>query len=196
MQPLNSRTLIHAALVALISLGAVSTPALAGPADKPAANAEAKDSSPMGLQIEARRIATELNKIEKKTIASNKSLQAKRKQFAEHVTQAMEKTGYNPKDDTKQLVALRDSIMGGKLSKDERAKKIQEFQTIRARLATHERKALQSKALREESRKLGQAMMMAMKKQDPKTDKLLQRLSEINQKLQAMRQAAAAKPQH
>lgn len=196
MQRLTPRTLIHTALAVVISVGVMSAPALAQ-SDKPAASmGKGADSSPVGLQIEARKISMQLNKIEKEAIASNKNLQKRRQQFADHVTQAMEKDGYNPKDDTKQLVALRETITSGKLSKDDRAKKIQEFQTIRARLAKHERKVLQSKALREESRKLGQATMMAMKKQDPKTDHLLQRLTEINQKLQAMRQAAAAKSKH
>lgn len=185
MQPFKPRTLsysIFAAFVALISIGAVSQPAMA----QPTAKAEKKaPATVQQLQMELRNIGMQLNEIEHKAIANDPKLQAESKRFAEHLKKAMRTIGYKPDADTKQLAEIKKKVLSGKLDKKEREAQIRKFQTIRARLIKGQMAAMQDKGLQQERQKLGQRTELDMKK-DPRTEGLLKRFAQIRQQLQRM----------
>ena len=187
MQQFNSRTLSYLFVAALvIAIGAVSQPALAQSA-QPSAKAENQAAAKVQqLRAEAQKIGMQLNEIESKAIASDKALQAEREHFAKHLMKAMQTIGYHPKADTKQLAEIKKKVLSGKLSKQEREKQIRKFQAIRANLFKGQMAAMQDKGLRQERQKLGQDMMVAMKKQDPHTEALLKQFAQINKQLQRM----------
>lgn len=190
MQLLNLRTLIYTALTAFVCVGAMGTPAQAQPNGAAANTGEKSSIFPQQLQREARQLIMQLNEIKQKAIAGDKRLQAQRRQLAERVMKLMHEKGFKPEEERKQLVALKKSIQSGTLDKDVRAEKVKEFQTIRAQLVSQQREAIQDESLRQERQALNEATTVAMKKQDPKTEELLNRLAEINQKLQKLRQTS------
>lgn len=181
MYAFTPRTLLYPAFALLIAVGAASQPALAQP-----------PATPQSLQQEARKISMQLGQIERKAVAGDAKLQAEGKHFSEHMIKAMQMIGYTPKADGKKMAAIQKALSGGNLSKQERAAKIKEFQSLRARMMEAQRGVMQDKSLQKERRKLSQDTMLAMKKQDPRTDKLLKRLNEIGRKLSRMAQAARA----
>ena len=190
MRASRSRTLLYPLFAALLALGAVSQPALAQP-DQKATKAQKQVAAEFQqLQLENQKIRMQLGEIEQKAIAGDKKLQAERQQFSQHLMKAMQMIGYDPEGDSKQLDQIRQNIASGKLSQEERAAQIQKFQAIRARLMQGQMAVMQDKTLQEQNRKLSEATLAAMKKQDPRTDALLKRLKQINQQMRRLIEAA------
>lgn len=198
MKHFNYRTLSYSLVAALlIAIGAISQPALAQSA-QPASKADQQTAAKVQqLRAEAQKIGTQLNEIERKAITNDKSLQAERERFANHLMKAMQTIGYHPKADTKKLAEIKKKVLSGKLSNQERETEIRKFQAIRANLFKGQMAAMQDKGLRQERKKLGEDTMVAMKKQDPHTEALLKRFGQVNQELRriildAQRRAHAA----
>lgn len=183
MHAFKSRTLIYSMFMALAALGVMGQPTHAR-----AAGAEQK--SPQALQQEARQISSQLGKIARKTISSDPDLQAEGKHFSEHMIKAMQTIGYSPKADGKKMAALQKALRSGNLSKEDRQAKIKEFQGLRMHMMKAQAAVMQNKSLRQERQKLSQDTMTAMKKQDPRTAKLLKRLNEIGRQLRSRSQAS------
>jgi len=196
MQSLMIRTLLYAASAALVAVGIASAPAMAQPNQMPAKMEKQSGSSPLKLQMEARKISRQLDEIEKKTIQSNPDLQKQRKQLTDHMVKVMKEKGYSPEADRQKLIDLKKSILSGKLKKDERKAKVQKFRTIRSRLQKAQSEAMKDKSLRQESQKLGKSTLVAMKKQNPQTEDLLKRFNEVKQKLRALYQAQQQSRKH
>lgn len=187
MQQFNSRTLSYSLVAALlIAIGSVSQPVLAQSAQSAAKPDNQAAAKVQQLRAEARKIGMQLNDIEHKAIANDKALQAERQRFSEHLIKAMQTIGYHPKADTKKLAAIKQKVLSGKLSKQERDTEIRKFQAIRANLFKGQMAAMQDKGLRQERKKLGDDTMLSMKKQDPHTGALLKRFGQINQQLRSI----------
>lgn len=195
MQSLKPRTLIHSLFAAVLCVGAISAPALAQPNQMPMEKAGKAAPSPQKLQAEARSLSKRLGDIERKTIAGDAELQAQQQRFSEHLMAFMQKKGYTPEADRKQLISIRGKLLGGQLKKDERTAQMKQFQTIRARLQKAQTEAMKDKALRQEGQKIRQATMVAMKKHDPQTEALMQRLGKIRQELMSLYQAQVVQRQ-
>lgn len=191
MQSFRPHTLLYPVFAVLLAIGAVSQPALARSDHKATTAQEQAPNKVQKLRIERRDTIMRLGKIERKTIMGDKKLQAQRQRFSKHVIKAMKKIGYDPEGDNKKLVEIRKNIVSGKLSKEERTAQIRKFRSIRVRLIKGQMTVMrQDKGLQKENRKLNQATIAAMKKQDPHTDTLLKHLKQINQQLRRLYQAA------
>jgi len=179
------RTLLCSTFAAVVCVAAMGTPALAQ--DKPTnAAAEKANASLEKLRGEARQISEQLNEIEDKTLKQDKDLQAKRKHLTDHIVKVMKSKGFSPQADQMELVSIRKEIMSGKLKKDEREAKIQEFQAVRNRMFKAQQAAMQDEGLRKESGAFAKATMASMEKADPKTKKLFKRLGEIKAQILAI----------
>jgi hypothetical protein len=66
------------------------------------------------------------------------------------------------------------------------------LQSLRTRMMEAQRGVMQDQSLPKERRQLSQDTMLAMKKQDPRTDKLIKRLNDIDRQLGSMARAAQA----
>lgn len=191
MRASSPRTLLYSVFAALFALGAVSQPAMAQAAQKPTKEQKQEIAKFQQLQMENQKIRIQLGQIEQKAIAGDKKLQAERQQFSQHVVKAMQTIGYDPVGDSKKLAQIRQNVASGKLSQQERAAQIRKFQSIRIHLMQGQMAVIQQdKSLQQENRKLNEATIAAMKKQDPHTDALLKRLKQINEQLRRMVQAA------
>jgi len=192
-----TRTLMYSAFAALLFAGGMAAPAFAQPAgeDKPVSKhaSEQPAASPAELGAEARKIALQLNAIERKALKEDADLHAKSLHLSKHMAEVLKSKGFFPEADRLELMALKKSIDSGKLSKDERKAKIHEFRGVQARILKGRQVAMQDKDLQKESREYGQATMLAMQKQDPQTRVLLQRLASIRQQLTEMHRQQQAK---
>lgn len=187
MQGFRPRTLLHAACAALVVAAAAGYPA-------PVRAAGAQAQSPQALQEEAQKVSMQLGEIARKAIAGDKKLQAEGQAYSQHMIEAMKTIGYTPVADGKRMTELGKEINSGKLSQEERAAKIQEFQGLRIRMMQAQAAVMQDKALSKERMKLNQDTVAAMKKVDPNTEALMQRMKQISQQLQGMyRQSQAPK---
>jgi hypothetical protein len=183
MHAFKPRTLLYPVFAAMVALGVLGQPTQARAAD-------VHGKSPQALQQEARQIGAQLSAIARKTIAGNKKLQAEGQHYSEHMIKAMQTIGYTPKADGKKMAAIQKALNSGNLSQDERKAKIKEFQGLRMRMVQAQMGVMQDKSLRKERLKLNQDTMLAMKKQDPRAEKLMKRLNEIGKQLRRMARAA------
>ena len=188
-----TRLLTFSAFAALLFAGAMATPALAQAAGKNESSAQPSAATPAELGAEARKIALQLNAIEKAALKANKDLHVQGQNLSKHIAKLMKSKGFFPDADRLELISLKKSIESGKLSKDERKAKIHEFRGVQARILKGRQVAMQDKDLQKESREYGQATMLAMQKQDPQTRVLLQRLASIRQQLTEMHRQQQAK---
>ena len=179
----NPRTLLYPVVAALLALGTLGQP-------MPARAAGDQQKTPQALQQEAQQISGQLGEIARKAIAGDKNLQAEGQHYSEHLIKAMETIGYDPKADGKKMAAIQKELSGGNLSQEDRTAKIKEFQGLRMRMMQAQMAVMQDKELLKERQKLNQDTMAAMKKLDPNTEKLMQRLNTIGKELRRMAQAA------
>jgi hypothetical protein len=154
----------------------------------PALHGESKQAtSPQQLHLEARNISMQLGKIRRQTLSENDGLQKQAASFSSRMTKEMQKNGHKPMQDRKQLMAIIEKVRGGQVKKSERGALMQRFGKIRGDLQKAQMEALQkNKSLRQEQKKLSDALLIAMKKQHPETNGLLARLQQIQQQFQAM----------
>lgn len=186
----NPRTLLCAVCAAVFAL---ATPAMAAQSGQKAEAAQqAAQAEVQKIQIEMRKLGMELASIERKAIATDTQLQAKRKQFSDHVVKAMKTLGYDPEGDTKKLAEIKKKVLSGKLKQDERVAEIKKFRSIRARLMQGQMAAMQDKGLQKESQQLNKATMLAMKKQNPHTEDMIKRFNALGAKLRGMLHASGA----
>ena len=196
MQTRSFRSLLYPLCAAIFAL---ATPAMAQSAGKPAAaqpsaaemqKMQAQMQKMQKMQEQMQKLGMQLAAIERKTIAGSPELQAQRQKFSAHVMKAMKTLGYDPEGDTKRLNEIKHKVLSGKLKAGEREAQIKKFRSIRMHLLQGQAAAMQDKGLQQESKKLNEATMLAMKKQDPHTDALIKQFNAIGAKLRGMRQAA------
>ena len=185
----NPRTLLCAACAAVFAL---ATPAMAQPGQKAAAAQQATQAKVQQIQTEMQKLGMQLAAIERKAIATDTHLQAKRDHFSAHMVKVMKTLGYDPEGDSKQLAEIKHKVLGGKLKQDERVAQIKKFRSIRAHLMQGQMAAMQDKSLLKESQQLNEATMVAMKKQDPQAEAMMKRFDALGTKLRSLLRSSRA----
>lgn len=191
--PTMIRTLFYFTFAAILCIAATSTPVLAKSDGAQKASVGQTAPTRENLLAEGRKVAMQLNKIEKETLKNNADLRAKGKHLAEHMNKVLKSKGYFPEADRLELVSLKKSIESGKLSKQERQAKIQEFRGVQARMIKGQQEALKDKGLQKEAQQFNMTVMQAMQKQDPHTEKLIKRLAVIRVQLHKLASQQQAK---
>ena len=146
------------------------------------------------LRDEARSLGQQLGQIRQKAIENNESLQAQQKEFRANMKAAMKEDGYDPEGDYDRLLEIQKKLkQGGQgMEREQRMGLVQEFREKQMNLQKAEQKAMKDEGLQKQRQDLIEATQTAMKEQDPKAEKLMQRFEEIRQEIQQLRKEAFA----
>jgi|GEM_PF-2704909 len=138
---------------------------------------------------------TKLNKIQAKTLKKHPELQKQRKAFGSLVSKTMKKNGYDAKQGIAELKSLRDKLKDKSTPKSKRRQLAQDFQTKVMALRKAQGQAMQDKQVQKARHDLGQAVVAAMKKEDPQTEQLMATVQKREQELMKIRRSLAAQAQ-
>lgn len=144
------------------------------PAPQPSAEASAQQ-----LQQKYIEVRTALAKIEAKATNGDQSLAKKRVAFRKQLIAVMKKNGNDPQPMIASLHALGKQLQDKSLKASKREELIGKARKTQIALVTAERKAMQDPKLQTARKDLQDSTLAAMRKADPRTDKLLAELRSI-----------------
>lgn len=133
-----------------------------------------------------------LGKIQAAALKAHPELVTREKGLAALVAKTMKKNGYDSKAKIAELKALRGKLRDKSTPKDKKQALVAQFQSKLIAYRKAQYKALQDKHVQKERRELGEAVIAAMKKQDPKTGELLASVKMKEKKLLKLRTALMA----
>lgn len=205
-------TVFSAAAIALSALVSAGPAQAAGPAPGPAhppMQAPHRGVNPQSMSPEQKKqfeefqkarqdlvqARTKLNKIQAKTLKKHPELQKQRKAFGNLVSKTMKKNGYDATKGIAELKSLRDKLKDKSTPKSKRRQLAQDFQTKVMALRKAQGQAMQDKKVQKARHDLGQAVVAAMKKEDPSTEQLIARVQKREQELMKIRRSLAAQAQ-
>lgn len=139
---------------------------------------------------------SQLNKIQQAAFKAHPELQKQQKSFGDLLTRTMKKNGYDAKKEIAKLKSLRTSLQDKKTPQTKKRELAQQFQAKVIKLNKARSKALKDKKVSKAQHSLQKAVLTAMRKQDPNTDKLIAMLQSKQQKLLKIRQSILSHMQH
>jgi uncharacterized protein (UPF0218 family) len=183
--------------VALPALAANKGAAHAPMADSHAASPRSKMSPAQKKQFEAFQKARSemmqargrLSKIQKAAFKAHPELLKQQKSFGDLLSKTMKKNGYDSRKEIAELKSLRSRLQDKKTPQAKKQKLAHQFQAKVIKLNKARGKALQDKKVRKAQQSLQNAVISAMRKQDPDTNKLIAMLQSKQQELLKIRQA-------
>jgi septal ring factor EnvC (AmiA/AmiB activator) len=179
-----------AALMSILALAAL----LGGPAVYADATSDAKKEAYLksvhAAQQHLDEVEKQLSDIQKDTISSHPELQKQEEDFRALLMSAMNTNGYNADEEMKRLTELQAELAKKDLKQEDRSKLLREFIQRKNRLGQAQRQAFSQEKIQKAQKDLQDAMVDAMKKKHPETDKLLQDLDKSQQNLDQLRASA------
>lgn len=125
------------------------------------------------VQKRMQSLRQQLGQIRQAAFKHNPKLKKEQHQLSQLVRSTMKKNGDDPAPHQKKLKQLRSQFQNKKLKKGQRQKIVQQAQQEEHALRSGYRKALQDKHVQKAQKQFRQDLLASMKKQNPKTDKLI-----------------------
>lgn len=172
---------------ATLTLLALALPVLAGTAaaapqsTTPAPGAAGQQSPLPGPAARARAIQQQLMQIRAATLEANPDLESRQEALGDLVRETMRESGHTPEADIAKMGEIRDSLEDEGMSAEERETLVQEFQQLRATFMGARQQAMADSEVQDAGAAFQQALLTAMREQDPRTDTLMQRMSTLQQ---------------
>jgi len=171
--------------VALILMGLGATLFVVWPRKTPDRN-----PSPAVAFRETQRQVMELRQqlatLEKNALRKNPQLEERRKALTAAVVSTMQRQGHDPQTYQQRLQALEDKMNQQGLDQKQRDQIMNEARQQIQELQQAEEQALSEPKIASDRRSLEQDLLVAMRKEDPKVDELIQRLQKAEGELQRM----------
>lgn len=187
------RPVTRHALTAVLSLFLLLT-AGAATAQSPDAALTAEQQAQLQAIHAARKqmmqLEQRLTQIQEATLAANPELKAQQEGFKAKLLAAMEENGYAAEQEVAELHALEARLRAEGASDEERRALMVEFQQKAAAYQQAQRQAMESESLQQARQELSDAVLAAMKRQDPQTEALIGQLQETRQRLMALHREA------
>lgn len=128
--------------------------------------------------------AQQLKKIHDKAIKNNPDLAKQQEQFQNQAKEAIKKQGYDVDSGQEKMQSLAKKLQSGDLSDDKRKEVMQQFQEERQKMVKARDKALSQPEIKKAGEKLEKDTIEAMKKEDSKTEQLMNEMDSMRDKLQ------------
>lgn len=136
---------------------------------------------------ELEQLRGKLNKIQAATLKAHPELVKQMTSFENLVAATMKKNGFDSKKEITELQSLQAKLRDKNTPKDQQQALVMKFQSKVMALRKAQYEALQDKKVQKARQELGDAVVGAMKKQDPKTGKLLAMVQEKEKELIKLR---------
>lgn len=182
-------------LVPALAMGVAVTGALGAAgarAETPAPQSQQQQLSPeqtqqvqrfQELQAELQGLQQQLGAIQEKTLEARPELAQQQEDFEQLVMEQMRANGHQPEQEFEQIQAMQDKIQDQSLSEDERRGHYDEYRQAVMEFQQAQQQVMQQEEVQSAREELNQAMLTAMKSEDPKTEALL---SDMKQKQEQM----------
>ena len=189
--------LLRPALIALFSAAtafAFNAPAQqAQPAPGQGAP-QSQQSGPMA-QLQAKRqeiqqLNQQLVKIQEATMEANPELAKKRDNLMDLVDTKMQEAGHEPEAHRDELEALQQKLSSDDLSEEERQSVTQQLRQKQRSLQQAQSQIMQEEEVSKQRESLNEALVDAMKEQNPKAEQLIADLQQAQQEYQSILQQA------
>ncbi|MGA7801438.1 MAG: hypothetical protein WCC36_11570 [Gammaproteobacteria bacterium] len=131
-----------------------------------------------------------LAQIQTKTLKAHPELKKQQQAFMVLMTKEMKRHGHEPKKDIAELRAMEGKLRSKSTSGADRQKLTQQFEQKLTAFQQARAEAMQTPKLKKARTDLSDAMLSAMKKEDPKTADLLREVTQKRQELMQMHRAA------
>ncbi|NNC22923.1 hypothetical protein [Salinisphaera orenii] len=178
---------LRIAALATLALTFVAGPTLA------ASNSGKANNGTQALIQKYQEKSKELQQIHQKTLKNNPELKKQQNDYQKMVRSAIKKQGYNTESGRDKLQSLSKKLQSGDLSKSKRKEVMQQFQSERKKMSKARKQAMSQPKIKQARQKLQDDTQAAMKKQNSKTDKLIQSLRKIQKKMRSS--AKSSQPQ-
>lgn len=141
------------------------------------------------LQAELQGLQQRLNKIQDQTLEARPELAQRQKQFEQLVLDQLRAKGRDPESEVKQIQALQEKIKDQSLPEEERRGHFQEYRQAVMEFQQAQQQVMQQDEVKSAREDLNQAMLTAMKSEDPKTEALLQDMQQKQEQMMEIRRS-------
>ncbi|MEJ2685878.1 MAG: hypothetical protein P8124_01480 [Gammaproteobacteria bacterium] len=141
-------------------------------------------------RMELMRAEQQLAHIQSKTLKDHPELLKKQKHFMALMTKEMKSNGHDPKKDMADLRSLEGKLRSKSTSGADRQKLTKQFEQKLTAFQKARAEAMKSPKLQKARANLSNAVLTAMKKENPKTDDLLRTVNQKRQQLMQMHRSA------
>lgn len=170
--------------------GAAHAPMAAPPHSKMTPMQEKQFEAFQKARSEMMQARRRLSKIQKAAMKAHPELQKQQKAFVDLVTKTMKNNGYDAKQEIAELKSLRSRLEDDKTPQDKKRKLIHQYRAKMVKLNMAQRKVLQDKKVQKARLSLQTAVVSAMRKQDPDTDKLIAMVQNKQKEMLKIRRSA------
>jgi hypothetical protein len=131
-----------------------------------------------------------LKKIQRDTLQAHPELQKQEQSFNDLLMEEMKNEGHTPKLDLAEIEKLQERLQGSEVPDSERQTLMGDFQGKMIAYRKAQAKAMQTQKMQKAQGDLMESMVTAMKAQDPKTEQLIQQMTQKRQELERMMESA------
>jgi DNA repair ATPase RecN len=141
---------------------------------------------PGGLEQEFMQLQQRLAQTQQKAIENNPTLQNKADEMEDLVTEKMRAAGYDPGGIMETLLAAQGKLQDGSLSDAERRAVLEsrEVREAQQQLQQAQEEIMKDPEVIAAQKALEEEMMAAMRKEEPETDRIIERLEQIQREVQ------------
>jgi len=169
----------------------------AAAAQQPAPAAGMSPDSPqhefMQQRTQLQQLTQQLGKIQQQALDHHPELKKQQEDFRSLMISKMEANGHSPKQDIGHLQTLQSKLQDKNLDPKKRQAMIADFRKTDMQLQQAQREIMQDKDVQKARKSLTDAVLTAMRNEDPRTDKLISQVKETRQRMiQIQRQAVQA----
>lgn len=136
------------------------------------------------LQQKMQTTGQQLNKIRQETMKAKPELQNQQKTYQSLLFKTMKEQGNDPDPTLARMHDIEEQFQDQSLAEGKRQQLMIEYQQKNAQLRKAGHDAMQDKGVRQAAEDLSQATIVAMRKQNPKAEALLQQMDQLRKEMQ------------
>ncbi|ADJ27083.1 hypothetical protein [Nitrosococcus watsonii] len=174
-----------AQFIALAALAVLALPLHAQSGEAPSLTPEQMQEFHK-LQQKMRTVGQQLDEIRQETLKTTPELQEQQEEYQSLLFKTMKEQGSDPDPALARMREIEGQVQNEDLPEDERKQFIMEYQQKDAQLQQASRDAMQDEKVRKMAESLSQDTVAAMRKQDPKTEELLQEMEQLREEMQGI----------
>ncbi|NIX11201.1 MAG: hypothetical protein GWN05_06585 [Gammaproteobacteria bacterium] len=134
------------------------------------------------VQQELRAVGQQLGRIQRQALQADPKLQEQQSEYRTLLLSTMKGNGHKPEADIARLNEIEGQLKAEGVPDEERRQLITEYRRTSAGLQQARQEAMQDGTVRAAAGALSEAVLTAMREQDPKTDELLGRMEELRER--------------
>lgn len=163
------------------------------PAPQPGASPNGPQQEFMQKRAQLQQLTQQLGEIQKQAMDHHPELKKQQEDFRKLMISKMQANGHSPEQAIGHLKTLQTKLQDKNIDPKKRQAMISDFRNTSMELEQAQREVMQDKDVQKARKSLTEAVLTAMRNEDPRTDKLISQVNETRRRLvQIQRQAVQA----